>query len=225
MLGVEGARLEFFDIGHIFVKYERLEFVVIDHLYLGNLVRRSETVEEVQERYSGFQSREMSDESEVHNFLNGVGTEHRKSRLAASHNVAVVAENVESVICESTSTDVEHARGKLARDFVHVGDHKKETLACGKCGGESACAQRTVYRACGARFGFHFSQLESLTKQVFAIGICPLVCVFRHRRGRRDRIDCRNFTERISDMRRRGVAVNSHFFAHCKPPITNSLLI
>ena len=219
MLGVEGARLEIFDIGHVFIEYERLELVVIDHFDLGNLVRSSETVEEMQERHSGFQRSEMSDEREVHNFLNGVGAQHRKSSLTARHNVAVVAENVQSVISESACADVENAGGKFTRYLIHIGDHQKKTLACGKGGGQSTCAQRTVYRACCARFGFHFSQLQGLTEQVLAIGICPFVGVFRHRRRRRDRIDRRNFAERISDMRRRGVAVNSHFFAHCKPPI------
>ena len=45
----------------------------------------------------------------------------------------------------------------------------------------------------------------------------PFVCAFRHRRRGGDGVDRSHFTERVSDMRGGGIAVDRHF-CHRKPP-------
>ena len=156
----------------------------------------------------------MGDEREVHDLLDGVGAQHRKAGLAASHDVAVVAEDVERVICERTRADMEHRGGEFARDLVHIGDHQQQTLAGGEGGRQSACAQRAVHRAGCAGFGLHFSDLEGLTEDVLGTRVRPFVGVFRHRRGRRDGIYRCDFTQSVCYVSRGGIAVYSHFFAH-----------
>ena len=94
MFGVERAGTEIFDIFKI---DEFLHILVIDRFDLGNFVARSETVEEVKERNSRLKRRKVSNQSKVHNFLNGVGSKHCKTRLTASHNVRVIAEDVKGV--------------------------------------------------------------------------------------------------------------------------------
>ena len=65
----------------------------------------------------------MRDEREIHYFLHGRIAQHRKTRLTASHNVRMVSENIERVSGKRARRNVENAGHKLARDFVHVGDH------------------------------------------------------------------------------------------------------
>ena len=126
----------------------------------------------------------------------------------------MIAENVQRVIRERTGADVEYAGREFARDLVHVGDHQQQALAGGKRRRQSARHQRTVHRARGAGFRFHFRQTKHLTEQVLSALGRPLVTVLRHRGRRCDRVDCGDFAERICDMRGGGVAVDSHFFAH-----------
>ena len=49
VLGVERARLEFLDVGHVLFVDDLLDVGIVDHLHLGDLVRGAEAVEEVQE--------------------------------------------------------------------------------------------------------------------------------------------------------------------------------
>ena len=67
----------------------------------------------------------MSDERKIHSFLYGSGSEHRKTRLTACHNVGMIAENVKSVSCNRSRADVENGGEQFARYFIHVGDHKQ----------------------------------------------------------------------------------------------------
>ncbi len=173
---------------------------------------RSETVEEVKERNFGFKRRKVCDQSEIHNLLNGVGREHRKTRLTACHNVRMVAENVKRMSSQSSRAYVENAGEKFARDFVHVRDHEEKTLRSGVGNRQSTCRKRSVNRACRACFGLHFRKFEFLTEHISSACGRPLVRNFRHRRGRSDRVNRRNFRERISYVARGGVTVNSHNF-------------
>ena len=207
VLRVECAFFEIIDIIHI---DEGFHFVVIDHVDLGNFVRSSETVKEMQERHFCFEGREVCNEREIHNFLNGTGSEHCKTGLAASHNVLMIAENIEGMSGDSTCADVEYGRHQFARDLVHVRDHEQKTLACSVSSGESACRKGTVNGTCSAAFGLHFGKSELLAEHVYSACGSPFVCNFRHRRRRSNGVDGRNFREGISDVAGGGIAVNRH---------------
>ena len=214
MFGVEGTCAETVDIVKV---DEGLDFVVVDDVDFADFVRGSETVEEVYERYGGFEGGKMCHKAQVHNFLNGVGREHSKAGLTASHNVRVVAEDAECVSGESSCGNVENAGEKFARDFVHIGNHQQQTLACGEGGGHRACGERTVNRTCRAGFGLHFGDFKHVAQYVFSALTRPFVAVFSHGRGGRNGVNCRNVGERIRDMRRSGITVDSHLF-HKRPP-------
>ena len=214
VFGVESTLLEVVDILGVFLFYESLDVGVVGNFNLRNFVRSSETVEEVHKRNLGLEGSEMSYESEVHNFLYRVGAEHSKARLTASHYVGVVAEDIECVISESTCAYVEYARGQLARDFVHIGNHKKQALASRKGSCERACHQGTVYCACRTCFGLHFYNLQNLTENIFSSRGCPFVAVFCHRGRRGDRINSSYFAERIGDMSSSCITIDSHFLTH-----------
>ena len=91
MIGVQSSLSEVLDVFHV---NEFLHVFIVDCFDFRNFVARSETVEEVKERNFGFKRRKVRDQSEIHNFLNGIGREHRKTRLTACHNVRMIAENV-----------------------------------------------------------------------------------------------------------------------------------
>ena len=205
VLGVQRSVSECLDGVHV---DHVLEIVIIPDLDLLQLVRGAETVEEVEERNSALDSREVCDRGQVHDFLNvGLG-QHRETGLAASHNVAVVTEDVQGVACEGTCADVEHAGQQLACDLVHVGDHQEQALGCGVSGGQSACVQRTVDRTSGAGLCLHFLNLYSRAEYIFTACRTPLVHEICHRAGRCNGVDCCNFSKRVGYMGGRVVAVH-----------------
>jgi len=92
----------------------------------------------------------------------------------------VVAEDGEGVGCQSPGADMEDRGQELAGDFVHVGDHQKETLGGGVGGGEGARLQGAVQGAGGAAFGVHFNDFDGLSEDVFLAVSGPFVNKFRH---------------------------------------------
>ena len=107
---------------------QRTEVFIIHDLDLLNLMRRAEAVEEVDERNAPLDGNEMCNRREIHDFLNTCFSEHSAACLTASHDVLMVAKDVQGVRCKRTSTDVEDARKKLTGNLVEVRDHQKKTL-------------------------------------------------------------------------------------------------
>ncbi len=215
VLGVKSASAEVLDVLHI---HEALHLVVLDHVDLADFVRSAETVEEVEERNFRLQGGEVGDKRKVHDLLHRVGREHRKTRLTASHHVRVIAENVESVRRKGTSAHVEDGGQQFARDLIHIGDHQEQALARGVSGGKRTCHEGAVHSARRAAFGLHLRQTELLPEHIHATLRRPFVGDLSHRRGRRDRIDRRNFREGIRNVARRSITVNSLFETHKVPP-------
>lgn len=209
MLGVEGTRAETVDVVKV---HEALYLVVVDDVDLAHFVRGPESVKEVDEGDGGFQRGKMRHEAQVHDFLHGVGREHRKARLTARHDVRMVAENAQRVRGKGACRNVEDAGEQFARDLVHIRDHEQQALAGGESCGHRARGERTVDGARSARFGLHLDDLQHVAQDVFPALPRPFVAVFRHGRGGRDGVDSRNVGERICDVRRRGITVDCHLF-------------
>ena len=70
----------------------------------------------------------MGDEREILRFLHGVRGEHREARLTARHNIAVVTKNAKSLTSEGARRNMEHRRGQLARNFIHIRNHQEKSL-------------------------------------------------------------------------------------------------
>ena len=92
MLGVERAAAE--RVHRIPVE-DLCEIVVLHDLDLLNLVGRTESVKEVDERNASLDCNEMRDGSEIHNLLHARFGEHGNARLACRHDVLMVAENIQ----------------------------------------------------------------------------------------------------------------------------------
>ena len=194
MVGVERVVTERLHGSHV----DHLgEIVVIPHGDLLDLVRGAEAVEEVQERNLALDGGKVRHRGEVHDLLDvGLG-EHGEAGLAAGHDVGVITEDVERMAGDGTRGHVEHARQMLACDLVHVRDHEQKTLGRGVGGGQRARDERAMDGARGAGLGLHLDDVHLRAKDVLLALSCPLVDMVGHRAGRRNRVDTRNFGERI----------------------------
>ncbi|MPM81537.1 hypothetical protein SDC9_128591 [bioreactor metagenome] len=178
-------------------------------------MRGPESVEESEERDFAFQRCKVGNKREVVGFLNRGGGGHRETGRAATHHVGVVAEDRQRLRRKRTGGNMKDRREHFTGDLVHVRDHEQQALAGRVGGGQRTGRQRPVHRARGACLGLHFSDFQLLTEHVPEPLAGPDVGVLSHRRRRGDRIDRRNFAERVSHVRRRVVPVDGlHFLRH-----------
>ena len=172
------------------------------------LVRGAEAVEEVQERDPRSQRRGVRDEREVVGFLHRGGAQQGEAGLAYLHHVRVVSEDRERLGGQRTGRDVEHHRGQLAGDLVHVGDHQQQALRGGERGAERAALENAVQGAGRARLALHLDHGRDGPPQVGPLPARPLVGQLGHRRGGRDREDAADLAASVRDRRGRLVAVD-----------------
>ena len=125
MLRVEGAFAVFLER---FPVDQFLDFALISSFHFLDFVGSTETVEEVQERDTTFDSGQVSHRSEVHDLLHRTSSQHSETGLTGTHHVGVVTEDGQSLSGKSTCGDVENAGKKLTSNLVHIGDHQQETL-------------------------------------------------------------------------------------------------
>ncbi len=125
MLGIQSSGAE---SGHgVFIDHF-IEHVVVPDLDLLDLVRSTESVEEVDERHSAFDRGQVGNGAEVHYFLRIGFGKHRITGLTACVNVRMVSENVKGVGGNASCGNVDNVRKKFARDLVHVRDHQEQAL-------------------------------------------------------------------------------------------------
>ena len=162
----------------------------------------------------------MRHQCQIHGFLNAGGSRHRESGRPARHNVGMVAENRKRLCCQRACGNVKNRRKHFARDFVHIGNHQKQTLRSRKRRCQSSRRQRTVYGTGSTGFRLHLRNVHHFAEHIFTSGCRPFVGILTHRRGGGNRINGGNFTECIGNVRRSGVAVNRDhllFFSHSLP--------
>ena len=196
--------------------YELAQVVVGERLDRIQLVRRSEPVEEVHERHTRAQCRGLRDERQIVSLLDGRRSEQRKACLPDCHHVGVVAEDRKALSRERTGSNVQHRRGELPRDLVHVRDHEQQALRCGERRREGAALQRAVESAGGTSLALHLDDGGDASPQVRPPLTRPLVGKLGHRRRRSDRVDAADLVESVGNRRRRLVPVEHH--GHLRPP-------
>ncbi len=195
---------------------DRLIVYLVDLLHF---VGRAETVEEMQERHARVQRRPVRDKRQILRFLHRVGREDGEPRLPARHDVPLVAENAQALAGQRTRRDVEDRRGELARDLVHVRDHQQKALRRREGRRERTRRDGPVHRARRAAFGLHLHNRRRRPPDVLAPERGELVARLRHRRGRGDRINRRDFRTRESHLRNSRVAVYRYLVCHVKSPL------
>ena len=213
MVGVQCASAELIDCIHI---DHVSQILVIPDSNLLDLVRSTESVEEVDERNSAFDCCKVSNRSQIHDFLYAGLAEHCETGLTACHNVGLIAEDGQSVACQGTSGNVEHAGEQLACDFVHVRDHQQKSLRCSVSGSQCTSVQRTVNCTGCTGFRLHFLNLYFRTENVLSSLCRPLINVVCHRAGRGNRVNCRDFRKCVRHMGSSSVAVHGFELSfHC----------
>ena len=90
---VQGTGAEFFDFVH---RKKLLPFVGIDEFDVLNFVGGAEAVEEMANREGRFDRDEVGDGSQIGDFLNGVGADHRDAGLTDGIDVLVITEDRQS---------------------------------------------------------------------------------------------------------------------------------
>ena len=211
MLGVQSPLTELL---HRFVVEELAHVLIVDGLDLLDLVGGAEAVEEVDEGHGRLDGGQVGDQGQIHDLLDGGGRDHGKSGLTAGHDVALVAEDGQSVGGQGSGGHVEHAGQQFAADLVHVGDHQQQALRGREGGGQRAALEGAVDRAGSAALGLHLSDADLLAEEIDpAIG-SPLIGHLRHGRRRGDGVNCGNVRECVSHMACSGVPVDCHGLCH-----------
>ena len=189
------------------------EVCVIPLLNLLNFVRSSETVKEMKERNSAFNSCKVSNSSKVHTFLRIVWTKHCITCLTASVDIWVVTKNRKFVACERTGWYMNNARKKLACHLVHIRNHKEQALWCCVSCGQSTCCEWAVNSTWCAALRLHFRYLNLSAEKVLGTLCRELVGKVSHYGRRCNRIDSRNIGKRIRNMSYCAVTIHSFHFS------------
>ena len=186
VLGGEGSAAEG---AEGFLIEQRTEVFLINLLYFLILMGCAESVKEVDERYTAFDSAKVGYGAEIHDLLYATLAEHGESCLTAGHDVAVVSKDTQGVGCYGTGADVENAGEQLSGYFVHVGNHEQQALGSSKGGREGTCLERSVDCTGGTAFGLHLLYFDCVAKEIFAALGCPFIDMLRHRTRRSDGIN------------------------------------
>ena len=147
--------------------------------------------------------------------------EHRETGLADGHHVGVVAEDRQRLRGQRAGRDVEHGRGQLAGDLVHVRDHQQQPLRGGERRRQRPALQRAVQRTGRAALALHLHHRRHAAPDVRPPLARPLVGQLGHRRGRRDRVDAADLVEPVGDRGRGLVPVERR--PHQPPSATISI--
>ena len=217
VLGVQRAGLEVCNVARNFrLVADSADFRVIvgfvPNVYFGNLVAGSEAVEEVDKGHLRFQRGQMRNKRQIHNLLNGAVAKHCKARLAACHNVGMVAENVKRMSRQRARRNVHNHGQQLARNFIHIGNHQQQTLRSGVGACQCARAERAVHSARRAALGLHFCNSYLLTPHVGSARGSPFVRNLRHRGRGGNGVNCGYLREGVRNMACGGITVDSQFF-------------
>ena len=213
--GALGRERAFAELAQGLLVHQWAEVLDIEALDLLDLVRGTETVEEVDERHAGLDRSQVSHTGQVHHLLYRSLGQHGETGLARRHHVLVVTEDAQRVAGNGARRNVEHTGEEFTGDLVHVGNHEQQALRCGEGGGQCAGLERTVHSAGGTALALHFLYQDRFAEHVLAALRRPVVDVFGHRRRRRDGVNCRHFAEHIGDVGSSLVAITSNeFFSH-----------
>ncbi len=175
-------------------------------------MRSTETIEEMNERNARLEGCDLRNESEVSDFLYGIGREHRPAGGTAGHDVRMVSKDGEGMGGESARRDMHRGRGEFTGDFVHIGNHQQETLRCGEGGGECAGLQGPVQCARSAAFALQFFDDRKRAPDILSAFGAPLVSPLGHGGRRGNGVDRDNLGESIGNRSSSLVSIDNHRF-------------
>ena len=149
------------------------QVVVLEPLHRRDLVRGAEPVEEVQERHPAAQGGRLRDEREVVRLLDRRRRQQGEAGLTHGHDVGVVTEDGQALGGERSGGDLEHRRGELPGDLVHVRDHEQQALGRRVRRAHRAALERAVHGPCRACLALHLHDRRDGAPDVGARGRLP----------------------------------------------------
>ena len=205
VIGAESASAVF---EHVTVVDQRPQVGVFQRQHAVEFVRGTEAVEKMHERHAALQGGHLCQQGYVLCLLHRSGGEQGEPGLAYAHHVGMITEYRQPLGGQRTGRDVDHRRGQLAGNLVHVGDHQQQALRGRESRGQGSGLQGAVDRPGGAAFALHLGDARHLAPEVGAAFGRPLVGEFAHRRGRRDRVDRADLVEPVGHRNAGLVAVD-----------------
>ena len=183
-----------------FLINERRQVLVIDDMDLLDFMACAESVEEIDERNPAFDGSQMRYRREIHHFLHIGFRQHGAAGRSGRHNILVIAENRERMVCQRPGSDMEYTGKQLAGHFIHGRNHEQHPLGSGISRREGTALERAVERAGCAAFCLHFNYMHGIAEKILFPMSGPFIHRFSHRRRRRDRINGGYFGERVGNI-------------------------
>ncbi len=208
VLGGEPARAL---LGDETVVDHRADGRVVDLIDLLHLVGSAEAVEEMHERHARLERRGVRDECEVLRLLHARGGDHRDARLAARHDVRMVAEDACAVHGEGARGHVEDGREQFTRHAVEVRNHQQEALRRGECASHRSGGDGAVHGARRAALALHLHHFGNGAPDVRTLRRHVFVGLLAHRGRGRYRIYERHVAAGVGDSCDRQVGVGHRF--------------
>ena len=106
------------------IGYHGPHYLVIYQIHFVYFVRSAETIKKVQERYARTHGGCLRNQREVMRFLYRCTRQQGKARCTRGHYILVIAKNRKALCSKRACCYVKHSRGKLSRNFVHIGQHE-----------------------------------------------------------------------------------------------------
>ena len=148
---------------------------VVQLFHFLNFRGGAEAVEEVNKGKARIEGGHVGDERVVHALLHVIAGQHSPTGLAHAHDVAVVAEDGQSVSGQSSRGNMEDRGGQLTGDLVHIRNHEQETLRGREGARQRAGLQGSVHSAAGAAFGLHFHDAGHRAPDILCAARAPSI--------------------------------------------------
>ena len=142
----------------------------------------------------------MGNNGQIHRFLDRSRSDETISCVPCGHHIRMIAKNGQGLTGQRPCRYMKHGRKHFSSDLMHVGQHEHESLGCGERCRQSACRQASMDSSRCACLGLHLDHFESLAEDILSLLGRPSIRKLPHRRGRSDRVNGCNFTERIGHM-------------------------
>ena len=216
LYGVFGIQCILSELLQCLLIHQLFQILIVHYFDFLQLMRGTETIEEVDEGNAALDCGKVCHTCQVHNLLYGCGGKHCTANLTAGHNVGVIAEDGEGMCTNGSGCNVEYAGLQLPCDSVHRGNHQQQPLRCGIGCCQCACLQSAVHCACGTCFGFQLQQTHGLTEDILFAVCSPAVYVLRHRGGGSDGVNRCDLCKGIGNVCRSFITIHGfhHFCVH-----------
>ncbi len=140
---------------------------------------------------------ELGDRGHVVSLLDARGVQHGEAGLPHRHHVLVIAVDAQALRSQRARRHVEHHRGELTGDLVHIRNHQQQALAGGESGTQRSALQRAVQRTGCPALRLHFDHCRHGAVDIGSTLRGPFVGQFGHGRTWGDRVNAAQLVQAV----------------------------